>query len=65
MLTSLGNKHRFCDNLTRGEFRMVGSLGLAGLSWAERLRLRTRGGERVFDFQDGHHGVSDRRSQSH
>ncbi len=43
MLTILGNRHRFCDGLTRRDFLRVGGRGLAGLTWADLLRARARG----------------------
>jgi hypothetical protein len=43
MLTLWGNTHRFCDGISRRQFLQVGSLGLAGLSLADLLRLRAQG----------------------
>jgi hypothetical protein len=46
MLTLWGTKHRFCDGLSRRHFLQVGTLGLAGLSLADLLRLRAEGAAR-------------------
>jgi hypothetical protein len=43
MLTFWGNRHRFCDGLSRRQFLQVGTLGLAGLSLVDLLRLRAEG----------------------
>src|SRR5262249_10287657 len=47
MLTLWGTRHRFCDGLTRRHFLQVGTLGLAGLSLADMLRLRAQGAART------------------
>jgi hypothetical protein len=39
MLTFWGAEHRFCDRLSRRAFLRAGGLGLAGLTWADLLRL--------------------------
>jgi hypothetical protein len=41
MLTFWGAEHRFCDRLSRRAFLSVGALGLAGLTWADLLRLQS------------------------
>ncbi|MBI3866776.1 MAG: DUF1501 domain-containing protein, partial [Planctomycetia bacterium] len=38
MLTCWGQRHRFCDGLSRREFLRAGALGLGGLTLAELLR---------------------------
>ena len=44
MLALWGEKHRFCDGLSRRDFLRVGALGLGGLTLADVLRLgRARG----------------------
>ncbi len=47
MLTLWGERHRFCDQISRRDFLAAGALGLAGLSLADVLRLRSRAGESV------------------
>lgn len=47
MLTLWGNRHRFCDGLSRRHFLQVGALGLTGLSLADLLRLRAQGATRA------------------
>src|SRR5262245_20607676 len=43
MLTFWGAKQALCDRFSRRHFLQVGSLGLAGLSLADLLRLRAQG----------------------
>jgi hypothetical protein len=40
MLTFWGDKHSFCDRVTRRDFLRVGAFGLGGLTLADVLRLR-------------------------
>ena len=40
MLTFWGDKHSFCDRVTRRDFLRVGALGIGGLTLADVLRLR-------------------------
>jgi hypothetical protein len=47
MLALWGEKHRFCDGLSRRDFLGVGALGLGGLTLADVLRLRACAGERA------------------
>ena len=47
MLRLCGNTHRFCDGISRRNFLQVGTLGLAGLSLADLLRLRAEGAART------------------
>src|SRR4051812_46338165 len=44
MLTFLGSKYRSCDGITRRSFLKAGALGVGGMSLADVLRLRARGG---------------------
>ncbi len=41
MLTLTGNRHTFCDGISRRSFLKVGALGLGGLALADVLRLRS------------------------
>src|SRR5437588_11149285 len=47
MLTFRGSRQRFCDGLGRRDFLKAGTLGVAGLTLADLLRLRARGGARA------------------
>jgi len=47
MLTFWGDKHSFCDRVSRRDFLRVGALGVAGLTLADVLRLRA-------EIQDHH-----------
>jgi hypothetical protein len=40
MLTFWGDKHSFCDRVTRRDFLRVGAFGIGGLTLADVLRLR-------------------------
>src|SRR4051812_18821832 len=44
MLNIRGSGQRLCDGLTRRDFLRVGTLGVAGLTLADLLRLRARAG---------------------
>ncbi|HLQ46707.1 MAG TPA: DUF1501 domain-containing protein, partial [Planctomycetaceae bacterium] len=39
MLTFLGERHRYCDSVTRRSFLQIGALGIGGLTLADMLRL--------------------------
>ncbi len=43
MLNLWGGKHSFCDKISRRDFLSAGTLGLAGLTLADILRLRALG----------------------
>ena len=43
MLTFWGDRHSFCDRVSRRDFLRVGTLGLGGLTLADLLRLRAQG----------------------
>src|SRR5262249_8911874 len=45
MLTILGNRHRFCDGVTRRSFLTVGGTMLGGLSLAPLLRAEAQSGK--------------------
>ncbi len=62
MLTISGARQRLCDGLSRREFLKVGALGVGGLTLADLLRLRGRGGQHHAGKAD-HHGLSERRPQ--
>src|SRR4051812_7435771 len=42
MLTIVGQKKRFCDGIRRRDFLCAGTLGMAGLSLSDLLRLRAQ-----------------------
>jgi len=44
MLTLWGQRHRFCDRLSRRDFLGVGALGLGGVTLADVLRARAHAG---------------------
>src|SRR6476661_4885543 len=46
MLTLWGPRRGFCDHISRRDFLQAGALGLGGLTLADTLRLRARGGAR-------------------
>ncbi|OAI49994.1 hypothetical protein AYO44_06065 [Planctomycetaceae bacterium SCGC AG-212-F19] len=46
MLTFLGSKYRYCDNISRRSFLKVGALGVGGLTLADLFRLQARGAVR-------------------
>ena len=39
-------RQRLCDGVARHDFLRVGGLGLAGLTWADLLRLRAQAGNK-------------------
>jgi hypothetical protein len=45
MLTLLGRKIRFCDGIGRRDFLRIGTLGVAGVTLADLLRLRAAAGQ--------------------
>src|SRR5262249_4251290 len=44
MLTFWGDRHSFCDRVSRRDFLRVGAFGLGGLGLADVLRLRAESG---------------------
>lgn len=44
MLTIYGQKHRFCDGITRRNFLKIGALGLGGLTLPQLLQAEARSG---------------------
>ncbi|MBU6402786.1 MAG: DUF1501 domain-containing protein, partial [Verrucomicrobia bacterium] len=46
MLTIFGQRHRFCDGVTRRNFLKIGALGLGGLALPELLRAEAQAGIR-------------------
>ncbi|MHB8521784.1 MAG: DUF1501 domain-containing protein [Limisphaerales bacterium] len=46
MLTIYGQKHRFCDGITRRNFLQIGALGLGGLTLPQLLQAEARSGIR-------------------
>ncbi len=46
MLTLLGDKHRFCDGVSRRSFLKIGGLAMGGLSLPQLLRAEAQSGKR-------------------
>ena len=44
MFSILGNRHGYCDGVSRRDFLRVGALGIGGLSLADLLRLEAQAG---------------------
>ena len=46
MLTILGQRHRFCDNVSRRNFLKIGALGMGGMALPQLLRAEAASGQR-------------------
>jgi hypothetical protein len=44
MLTVFGNRHGYCDGVSRRDFLRIGALGIGGLTLADLLRLEAQAG---------------------